>query len=46
LARKQARELSGLIRSCRVQPTCRSPAIRAPVEIIAAIVPNEAGPTM
>jgi hypothetical protein len=38
--------LSGVIRSCRVQPSWRSEAIRVPVEIIATIVPNEVRPTM
>ena len=46
LARKYARTDSGLIRSCLVHPAWRSPAMRAPVEIIDIIVPNDASETM
>ena len=37
---------SGLRRSCRFQPTVRSPEIRAPEARTAFIVPNDASPTM
>ena len=46
LARKYVRVESGVIRSCRFQPTARSPAMRAPEESIAFIAPNAARPTM
>ena len=46
LARRYARGRSGVIRSCRVQPAWRSPAIRPPVDTIDIIVPNEASDTM
>ncbi len=36
----------GVIRSWRVQPSVRSVAIRAPLEISAIIAPNETSPTM
>ena len=45
-ARRYARGDNGVIRSWRVQPTSRSPAIRVPEEIIDTIVPNDARPTM
>jgi hypothetical protein len=45
-ARKYVRGASGVIRSCRFQPTARSAAMRAPQDSIAAIVPNDASPTM
>ena len=34
------------MRSWRFQPTARSAAMRAPLESIALIVPNDASPTM
>jgi hypothetical protein len=46
LARKYARVVKGVIRSWRFQPTARSAAMRAPVDIIAFIEPNAASPTM
>jgi hypothetical protein len=45
-ARRYAPLESGEICSWRVQPMLRSPAMRAPLETIAIIVPNEARPTM
>ena len=37
---------SGVMRIWRVQPTCRSAAMRAPLEIIATMVPQAAMPVM
>ena len=37
---------SGVMRSCRVQPTERSAAIRAPADTTPFMVPNAARPTM
>jgi hypothetical protein len=46
LAPKYARGASGVILSCRVQPSVRSIAIRAPLEISAVIAPKATSPTM
>ena len=46
LAPKYALVASGVILSCLVQPSVRSIAIRAPLEIRAVIAPKATSPTM